>query len=181
MTADYYWISAQENIRDLRQGNALNTMWWQVLSIGKLCQVASLSTERTDHHILFKASSCLRSLLSCSVSCEVIVIALTCCYCLNAQLDVYAINCHIYVMTRNCSRSLRVIASVLADSLWVVLATTRNPLKSECMWEERLITVKLGLSNRDLLSIPNYCGNHRSASKGFGWCTVISNKQFISQ
>ena len=53
-------------IGDLKQGDAFNTMWWPVLSIDKCCQVTSLSIERTDHHVLLKALSCLRSLLGTS-------------------------------------------------------------------------------------------------------------------
>ena len=50
-------------IRHLKQDDAFNTTWPPVLSIDKCCQVISLSIERTDHHVLLKASCCLRSLL----------------------------------------------------------------------------------------------------------------------
>ena len=43
---------------------AFNATWPPVRSIDKCCQVTSLSVERTDYHILLKASSCLMSLLS---------------------------------------------------------------------------------------------------------------------
>ena len=45
--------------RDLKQDHAFNTTWPPVLSIDKCCQVTSLSIERTDHHVLLKASPCL--------------------------------------------------------------------------------------------------------------------------
>ena len=51
-------------IRHLKHDDAFNTTWPPVLSIDKCCQVTSLSTERTDHHVLLKASSCLRCLLT---------------------------------------------------------------------------------------------------------------------
>ena len=47
--------------RHLKQDDAFNTTWWPVLSIDKCCQVTSFSIERTDHHVLLKASCCLRS------------------------------------------------------------------------------------------------------------------------
>ena len=49
--------------RDLKQDDAFNTTWWPVLSINKCCQVTNLSIERSDHHVLAKASCCLSSLL----------------------------------------------------------------------------------------------------------------------
>ena len=48
--------------RDLKHDDAFNTTWPPILSIAKCCQVTSLSIERTDHHVLLKASSCLRCL-----------------------------------------------------------------------------------------------------------------------
>ena len=48
-------------IRDLKHDDAFNTTWPPVLSVDKCCQVTSSSIERTDHHVLLKASSCLRS------------------------------------------------------------------------------------------------------------------------
>ena len=50
--------------RDLKHDDAFNTTWPPALSIDKCCQVTSLSIERTDHHVLLKASSCLRCLIS---------------------------------------------------------------------------------------------------------------------
>ena len=49
--------------RHLNQDDACSTTWWPVLSTDKCCQVTSSSIERTDHHILLKASCCLRSLI----------------------------------------------------------------------------------------------------------------------
>ena len=49
--------------RDLKHDDAFNTTWPPALSIDKCCQVTSLSIERTDHHVLLKASSCLRCLI----------------------------------------------------------------------------------------------------------------------
>ena len=46
----------QSVIRNLTQD-------WPVLLIDKCCQVTSLSTERTDHHVLLKASCCLKCLI----------------------------------------------------------------------------------------------------------------------
>ena len=50
--------------RDLKHDDAFNTMWPPILSIDKCCQVTSLSIERADHHVLLKASSCLRCLIA---------------------------------------------------------------------------------------------------------------------
>ena len=50
--------------RHLKHDDAFNRTWPPILSIDKCCQVTSLSIERTDHHVLFKASSCLRCLVS---------------------------------------------------------------------------------------------------------------------
>ena len=50
-------------IRDLKHDDAFNKTWLPVLSIDKCCQVTSLSIERTDHHVLLKASYCLRCVL----------------------------------------------------------------------------------------------------------------------
>ena len=55
----------KEDNKDLKQDDAFNTMWWSVLSVDNCCQVTSLSMERTGHNVLLKASSCLRSLISC--------------------------------------------------------------------------------------------------------------------
>ena len=52
------------HIRDLKHDDAFNTTWPPIFSIDKCCQITSLSIERTDHHVLLKASSCLRCLLS---------------------------------------------------------------------------------------------------------------------
>ena len=49
--------------RDLKQDDVFNTTWLSVLSIDKCYQVTSFSTERTDHHVLLKASCCLKSLI----------------------------------------------------------------------------------------------------------------------
>ena len=49
--------------RHLKQDDAFNRTWWSVLSIDKLVTWQQLSTERTDGHVVFKASSCLRSLI----------------------------------------------------------------------------------------------------------------------
>ena len=43
------------NIRDLKHADVFNMTWPPFPSIDKCCQVASLSIERTDHHILLKA------------------------------------------------------------------------------------------------------------------------------
>ena len=53
----------------VKQDNAFNTMWWPVLSIDNCCKVTSLSVEKTEYHILFKASFCLSSLLPVKSSC----------------------------------------------------------------------------------------------------------------
>ena len=47
---------------DLKQDDGFSTTWWSVLLIDKCCQVTSLSIKSTDHHVLLKASCCLRSL-----------------------------------------------------------------------------------------------------------------------
>ena len=49
--------------RHLKQDNAFNRTWWPVLSIDKLATWQHLSVERTDGHVVLKASSCLRSLM----------------------------------------------------------------------------------------------------------------------
>ena len=49
--------------RDLKHDDAFSMTWPPVLLIDKCCQVTSLSIERTDHHVLLKASSCLRCLI----------------------------------------------------------------------------------------------------------------------
>ena len=49
--------------RDLKHDDAFITTRPPVLSIDKCCQVTSLSIEGTDHHVLLKASSCLRCLI----------------------------------------------------------------------------------------------------------------------
>ena len=56
------WSSARV-YRDLKHEDALDTTWPPVLSIDKRCHVTSSSIERTDHHVLLKASSCLRCLI----------------------------------------------------------------------------------------------------------------------
>ena len=50
--------------KDLKHEDAFDTTWPPVLSIDKRCQVTSSSIERTDHHVLLKASSCLRCLVN---------------------------------------------------------------------------------------------------------------------
>ena len=50
--------------RHLKQDDALNRAWWSVLSIDKLVTWQHLSIERTGGHVVLKASSCLRSLMS---------------------------------------------------------------------------------------------------------------------
>ena len=52
------------DIRDLKHDDAFSTTWPPILSIDKCCQVTSLSIERADHHVLLKASSCLRCLFT---------------------------------------------------------------------------------------------------------------------
>ena len=47
-------------IRDLKQDDAFNKTSWPVLPIDKCYQVTNLSIERTGHHVLLMASSCLR-------------------------------------------------------------------------------------------------------------------------
>ena len=49
--------------RDLKQDDAFNRTWWSVLSIDKLVTWQHLSIERTGHHVVLKASSCLRCLV----------------------------------------------------------------------------------------------------------------------
>ena len=56
----------QRGIRDLKQDDAFNRMWWPVLSTDKCCQMTSLSVEITDNNVLLKLSCCLRSLLRVS-------------------------------------------------------------------------------------------------------------------
>ena len=51
-------------IRHLKQHDEFNKTWWSVLSIDKFVTWQHLSVERTGHHVVLKASSCLRSLLS---------------------------------------------------------------------------------------------------------------------
>ena len=56
-------LHIKEN-RHLKHDDAFNRTWPPILlSIDKCCQVTSLSIERTDHHVLLKASSCLRCLM----------------------------------------------------------------------------------------------------------------------
>ena len=50
--------------RDLKRHDAFNRTWWSVLSTDKLVTWQHLSVEITGHHIVLKASSCLRSLIS---------------------------------------------------------------------------------------------------------------------
>ena len=54
-----------------------------------------------------------------------IVIAVFTCLCLKDKLGLCSINCHIWVMTRNCSVSLQ----VLSNSLQVVSAMTGSSPK----------------------------------------------------
>ena len=64
----------------------------------------------------------LNKILACSVSREVIVIALISCLCFEDQIGLCSINCHIYAMTGHCFTRLQ----VFADSLQVVSAMTGN-------------------------------------------------------
>ena len=50
--------------RHLEQDDAFNRTWWSVFSIDKLVTWQHLSIERTDGHVVLKASSCLRSLMT---------------------------------------------------------------------------------------------------------------------
>ena len=65
----------------------------------------------------------LKKILACSVSSEMVVIALFTCPCLKDQFGLCLINCNIHAITGNCSASLR----VLAYSLRVVSAMTGSP------------------------------------------------------
>ena len=64
----------------------------------------------------------LKKILACSISREMIVIALFICLCLKDKLGICLINCHIRAMTGNCSANLRVIVNLLP----VVSAMTGN-------------------------------------------------------
>ena len=57
----------------------------------------------------------LNKILWCSVSCEVIIIALLSCLYLKDQLGLCSINCHIHPMTGNCSASLRVVSAMAGN------------------------------------------------------------------
>ena len=50
--------------RHLKQDDAFNRTWWSVLSIDKLVTWQHLSIERIGGHVVLKASSCLRSLIT---------------------------------------------------------------------------------------------------------------------
>ena len=56
-----FWCNV---IRHLKQDDAFSRTWWSALSIDKLVTWQHLSIERIGGHVLLKASSCLRSLLS---------------------------------------------------------------------------------------------------------------------
>ena len=56
--------SVDHHSRHLKQDDAFNRTWWSVLSIDKLVTWQHLSIERIGGHVLLKASSCLRCLLS---------------------------------------------------------------------------------------------------------------------
>ena len=60
----------------VKHDDVSSTTWWSVLSTDKCCQVTDLLIERTDHHVLLKASSCLRSLTKSYDVVLMIVIAL---------------------------------------------------------------------------------------------------------
>ena len=53
--------SDYSSIRDLKQDDAFSRTWWSVLSTNKLVTWQHLSAERTGHHVVLKASSCLVS------------------------------------------------------------------------------------------------------------------------
>ena len=46
----------------LKQPDAFNRTWWLVLSIDELVTWQHLSIEGTGHHVVLKASSCLKSI-----------------------------------------------------------------------------------------------------------------------
>ena len=50
--------------RYLKQHDVFNRTWWSVLSTDKLINWQHISVEMTSHHVVLKASSCLRSLLT---------------------------------------------------------------------------------------------------------------------